>query len=46
MASSCDTYISQGGDAYKCARSEFTFQRPAKFGVLVDVGEGSHFKSR
>lgn len=46
MASSCDTYISQGGDAYKCARSEFTFQRPPKMDILVDIGESSEFKSR
>lgn len=46
MASSCDTYISQGGDAYKCARSEFTFQRAAKVDVLVDVSETSYFRSR
>lgn len=46
MASSCDTYISQGGDAYKCARSEFTFQRATKIDVLVDIGETSNFRSR
>ncbi|XP_037046475.1 oxysterol-binding protein-related protein 1 isoform X2 [Bradysia coprophila] len=46
MASSCDTYISQGGDAYKCARSEFTFQRPPKMDVLVDVSETGTFQSR
>lgn len=46
MASSCDTYFSQGGDAYKCARSEFTFRRPPEMDVLVDVGETSNFKSR
>lgn len=46
MASSCDTYISQGGDAYKCARSEFTFHRPPQMDILVDIGETSSFKSR
>lgn len=25
IASSCNTYFSEGGDAYKCARSEFMF---------------------
>lgn len=46
MSSSCDTYFSQGGDAYKCARSEFTFQLPPKMDILVDIGETSNFKSR
>lgn len=46
MASSCDTYISQGGDAYKCARSEFTYERAPKMDVLVDIGETSNFRSR
>lgn len=27
LASSCNTYISEGGDAYKCARNEFRFKR-------------------
>lgn len=27
MASSCNTYISEGGDAYKCARSEFVYSQ-------------------
>lgn len=26
IASSCNTYISEGGDAYKCARDEFFFR--------------------
>lgn len=46
MASSCDTYFSQGGDAYKCARSEFTFHSIPKMEALVDVGETSNFRSR
>lgn len=46
MASSCDTYISQGGDAYKCARSEFTFQRSPRMDVLVDVSDTGDFQSR
>lgn len=29
LASSCDTYISEGGDAYKCARSEFVYRKKA-----------------
>lgn len=28
IASSCNTYISEGGDAYKCARDEFFFRPP------------------
>lgn len=27
VASSCNTYISEGGDAYKCARNEFRFKK-------------------
>lgn len=27
LASSCGTYISDGGDAYKCARSEFVYRK-------------------
>lgn len=45
LASSCDTYISQGGDAYKCARNEFVYRRKLKkpkMLVAVDVP----FKSR
>lgn len=30
IASSCNTYISEGGDAYKCARDEFFFSKENK----------------
>lgn len=32
IASSCATLVSEGGDAYKCARSEFVFRRNPKKG--------------
>lgn len=37
IASSCNTYISEGGDAYKCARDEFFF-RPNE-SELIDFSE-------
>lgn len=38
IASSCNTYISDGGDAYKCARDEFFF-RPSNESELIDFSE-------
>lgn len=38
IASSCNTYISEGGDAYKCARDEFFF-RPNNDSELIDFSE-------
>lgn len=38
MASSCNTYISEGGDEYKCARDEFFF-RPNE-NELIDFSDG------
>lgn len=38
MASSCNTYISEGGDAYKCARDEFFF-RSTNEHELIDFSE-------
>lgn len=46
LASSCDTYISQGGDAYKCARSEFVFRKKAKKTRFPFPAEVVPFKSR
>lgn len=46
LASSCDTYISQGGDAYKCARSEFVFRKKAKKTRFPFPEEVVPFKSR
>lgn len=38
MASSCNTYISEGGDAYKCARDEFFFRTKNEH-ELIDFSE-------
>lgn len=38
IASSCNTYISEGGDAYKCARDDFFFQ-PKNEQELIDFSE-------
>lgn len=38
IASSCNTYISEGGDAYKCARDEFFF-RGNHYTELIDFSE-------
>lgn len=38
IASSCNTYISDGGDAYKCARDEFFFG-PNNDSELIDFSE-------
>lgn len=38
MASSCNTYISEGGDAYKCARDEFFFRSQNEH-ELIDFSE-------
>lgn len=38
IASSCNTYISEGGDAYKCARDEFFF-RSNNESELIDFSE-------
>lgn len=40
IASSCNTYISEGGDAYKCARDEFPFQ-PNKENELIDFSDAA-----
>lgn len=41
IASSCNTYISEGGDAYKCARDDFIFGEPdcANKSELIDFNE-------
>lgn len=42
IASSCNTYISEGGDAYKCARDEFFFRPQSQQLVeheLIDFSE-------
>lgn len=42
VASSCNTYISEGGDAYKCARNEFRFKRRRPKNALTSISiEGS-----
>lgn len=38
IASSCNTYISEGGDAYKCARDEFFFKSNNE-SELIDFSE-------
>lgn len=38
IASSCGTYISEGGDIYKCARNEFVFKHENEH-ELIDFGE-------
>lgn len=38
IASSCNTYISEGGDAYKCARDEFFFKTNNE-SELIDFSE-------
>lgn len=38
IASSCNTYISEGGDAYKCARDEFFFRNETE---LIDFSEAA-----
>ena len=48
IASSCATYISQGGDAYKCAKSEFSYRRkkPKMINQQVSSNELVPFKRR
>lgn len=42
LASSCNTYISEGGDAYKCARNEFRFKRRRPKNALPSSSRQAH----
>lgn len=49
--SSCGTFISEGGDAYKCARNEFIFQKnvsksKSKCSLSIATDAVVPFKSR